>query len=80
MPGFTDSKEEFAALNVFLGRHKIDMLQWRNLNIDPLRYFKELKAEIPKNRMLGLRQIMQALKKGFPNLTMGYFNPSRKLH
>jgi len=80
MPGFTDSKEEFAALNVFLGRYKIDMLQWRNLNIDPLRYFAELKAAVPKNRMLGLRQIMWALKKNFPNLMMGYFNPSRKAH
>lgn len=77
MPGFTDSKEEFVALNVFLQRYKIDMVQWRNLNFDPLRYFAELKAVIPKNRMLGIRQIMHILKKNFPNLMMGYFNPSR---
>jgi len=77
MPGFTDSKEEFVALNVFLRKYKIDMVQWRNLNFDPLRYFEELKMVIPKNRMLGIRQIMQTLKKNFPNLKMGYFNPSR---
>ncbi len=76
MPGFTDSKEEFEELNVFLGRYKIDMVQWRNLNFDPLRYFKELKTAIPKNKMLGIRQIIFSLKKNFPNLKMGYFNPS----
>lgn len=75
MPGFTDSNEEFKALNVFLRKYKINMLQWRNLNYDPLRYFKELKIAIPPGQMLGIRPIMRTLRQTFPAIRMGYFNP-----
>lgn len=74
MPGFTDSKEEFAAFRKFLRIYGIDMIQWRNLNYDPVRYFKELGVRIDASDMLGVREIISLLKKEFPAVRMGYFN------
>lgn len=74
MPGFTDSKDEFTALKKILKLYKIDMIQWRNLNYDPLRYFKELKVEVDASEMLGVKEIIGLLRKEFPEIKMGYFN------
>ena len=76
MPGFTDSKDEFTALKKFLRRQRVDMIQWRNLNYDPVRYFKELKISIDSSEMLGIEDIIGLLKKEFPKLKIGYFNPA----
>jgi molybdenum cofactor biosynthesis enzyme MoaA len=76
MPGFTDSQEEFAAFRNFLRTHKADMIQWRNLNYDPIIYFKELGLKTRAPDLLGVKEIMAELKKEFPNLKMGYFNPA----
>ncbi len=77
MPGFTDSKDEFAALRRTLHNHPIDMIQWRNLNHDPARYFRVLKLKVAESDILGIREAIQILKKDFPRLKMGYFNPSK---
>lgn len=77
MPGFTDLKDEFLALKKFVGNYKIDMIQWRNLNFDPVRYFKVLGISPEPARMLGIEHIIKSLKNDFPSLMMGYFNPSR---
>jgi pyruvate-formate lyase-activating enzyme len=78
MPGFTDSKDEYAALKNLLKNGMIDMIQWRNLNFDPLRYFKELKISPGTSQLLGIRKIIHLLKREFPKLMMGYFNPSKR--
>jgi pyruvate-formate lyase-activating enzyme len=77
IPGFTDSKQEFGALNLFLQNFNVDMIQWRNLNFDPLYYFFILKLTIKPSDMLGMHYIIKSLKNKFPRLMMGYFNPSR---
>jgi MoaA/NifB/PqqE/SkfB family radical SAM enzyme len=74
-PGFTDSADEFRAFKEFIGSCKIDMVQWRNLNFDPMRYFEIMKIRPERSDMLGIREIMGGLKKTFPYLKMGYFNP-----
>jgi molybdenum cofactor biosynthesis enzyme MoaA len=75
MPGFTDSKDEYAALKKFIEVYKIDMIQWRNLNFDPLAYFRIIKCSVPSSGMIGVRQLIQSLEKSFPRLKMGYYNP-----
>lgn len=79
MPGFTDSADEFKAFKKLISSYKIDMVQWRNLNFDPLRYFEILKIRADRANMLGVREIIGALKKRFPRLVMGYYNPSRRM-
>ncbi len=75
MPGFTDSVEEFQALKKFIAEHKIDMIQWRNLNYDPLHYFRDLGLLGKNVELLGMSHVIHNLEKEFPCLLMGYFNP-----
>lgn len=78
MPGFTDSYGEYKAFVKFLKSYTVDMIQWRNLNYDPVKYFKELNIKIDGGKMLGIKNIIDELKHKFPRIMMGYFNPSRK--
>ncbi|MFA5388132.1 MAG: radical SAM protein [Candidatus Omnitrophota bacterium] len=75
MPGFTDSEDEYRALDKFIEDYKIDMIQWRNLNFDPVRYFKIIKYDVRPFTMIGIRQLISSLKKSFPSLRTGYYNP-----
>lgn len=75
MPGFTDLDVEYKALGALIQKTGIDMIQWRNLNYDPLRYFELLNLRPDSFEMLGIRQEMELLNKQFPKLRMGYFNP-----
>ncbi len=75
MPGFTDSRKEIYSLKGLLDRTGVDMIQWRNLNIDPPLYFKTLGYRPKGEDLLGVRQIIEGLRKAYPGLKMGYFNP-----
>ncbi|MFH1062288.1 MAG: radical SAM protein [Candidatus Omnitrophota bacterium] len=77
MPGFTDEVAEWQKLERFIRKTAVDMIQWRNLNYDPQRYFQELghKRSGPR-KLLGVKTIMGRLKKEFPKLLQGYFNIS----
>jgi MoaA/NifB/PqqE/SkfB family radical SAM enzyme len=77
MPGFTDSRGEKEALFRFLGRTKVDMIQWRNLNYDPAAYFKKLKISVKRKDMIGIGALIKETEREFPRLMKGYFNPSR---
>jgi molybdenum cofactor biosynthesis enzyme MoaA len=74
LPGFTDQKEEFQALCRLIDETGIDLIQMRNLNIDPEWYLKSLKAKA-ENTTMGIRQLMRRLQERFPDLRFGYFNP-----
>jgi len=75
MSGFTDSRAEFDSLKGLIEKLKFDMIQWRNLNYDPLRYFREMRVSVKRPEILGMRAIMDALKEDFPRLKAGYYNP-----
>ncbi|PIU42428.1 MAG: radical SAM protein [Candidatus Omnitrophica bacterium CG07_land_8_20_14_0_80_42_15] len=77
MPGFTDSEDEFTALKRFIDDYRIDMIQWRNLNFDPMEYFRILKIPANRFKTIGIRKEISLIKKHFPSLMMGYFNPSK---
>ncbi|MDA8163664.1 MAG: radical SAM protein [Desulfobacteraceae bacterium] len=74
LPGFTDDPEELAALCDLVSRHRPDFIQLRNLNMDPDWYLEAL-GHRPEARPLGIRAWLAALKKRFPKLRFGYFNP-----
>jgi pyruvate-formate lyase-activating enzyme len=76
MPGFTDSSKEFSAVKKLIRKYKVDMIQWRNLNYDPVRYFEVLKVPVAgRTDLVGIRQVIDSIRKEFPHLKMGYFNP-----
>ncbi|MGB3209567.1 MAG: radical SAM protein [Desulforhopalus sp.] len=74
LPGFTDSVQEFDALCTLISNHHPDFLQLRNLNMDPEWYLTSL-GLTSDTQALGIRQWFGLLKKEFPNLRFGYFNP-----
>ena len=77
MPGFTDLKDEHLALKSLIKTYDIDMIQWRNLNFDPLAYFSALRISPDRTSMLGIREVIRQTMTELPRLMMGYFNPSK---
>lgn len=74
LPGFTDAQDEWDALRSLIDETKLDLIQLRNLNIDPEWYLSSLKAQ--KNpKQIGIRKLINSLKRQFPDVRLGYFNP-----
>jgi hypothetical protein len=78
MAGVTDAPEEADALAAFLSEHRIGMIQWRNLNYDPLRYVDAMAAAAPLGPPIGMRRLLDRIRRGFPDLRFGYFNPPKE--
>ena len=75
LPGFTDDPEEFDAFCNLIENCKPDLIQLRNLNMDPDWYFETVGYQ-PGKAPLGIRNWLQKLKEIFPQLRFGYFNPT----
>jgi pyruvate-formate lyase-activating enzyme len=78
-PGFTDSPPEFAALTRLIKKTGLDMIQTRNLNIDPVWYSQSLGLDRQKSRPMGMVNWISAIRKEFPKVRIGYFNPTAKM-
>jgi MoaA/NifB/PqqE/SkfB family radical SAM enzyme len=76
MPGFTDLDDEAGALMDLLSEGCVDMIQWRNLNYDPAAYFRDLGVNPPRQGLIGMRVLINSVKREFPGIMNGYFNPS----
>jgi pyruvate-formate lyase-activating enzyme len=76
-PGFTDRGSEARALSAFLKKGLVDLLQWRNLSMDPEAFFRQMPAfgESPQ----GLLALMTKIKKSSRRLRYGYFNMPRQM-
>jgi pyruvate-formate lyase-activating enzyme len=74
LPGFTDEPEELKALCAFLGETGADLIQLRNLNIDPEWYLSGI-GYAPAEEPLGVLAWLDLLRKRFPALVFGYYNP-----
>jgi len=78
-PGFTDTPEEVGMLTEFIKQHPINMIQWRNLNFDPLRYWKAMSEVASQGRPIGMKNVLRQIRKTFPSLKYGYFNPPKEM-
>ncbi len=74
LPGFTDDPEEFAAFAELIESCRPNLIQLRNLNMDPEHYLKVVKHQ-PINPALGMINWLKQLQNRFPDLQFGYFNP-----
>lgn len=76
-PGISDTEEEYAALSRLIGEGRIDYLQLRNLNLDPELYWSLATSALPEamGPAMGLANFLKRLRKDFPQVGTGYFNP-----
>ncbi len=75
-PGFTDSRGELRALENLLRATDVNMIQARNLNMDPAWYAQVL-GRAPRGKTVGMLAWAQWLRRRFPRVRLGYFNPTR---
>ena len=73
-PGFTDRDEEVKGLIDLIRKTSLDLIQMRNLNIDPDLYLKAM----GRGEGMGISQMIEVLKKEFPSLQFGYFNRTKE--
>lgn len=75
LPGFTDSESEFDQLCQRINLLQPDLIQMRNLNMDPEWYLRTIKFN-PAESSLGISRWKKDLSQEFPQLKLGYFNPA----
>lgn len=78
-PGVTDTAEELEALSAWIDEAGIDMVQLRNLNIDPELYMETVRAVGGAGEPMGIVPWLREVRRRHPQLRFGYFNPPRRL-
>jgi len=73
-PGVTDREPEVEALMKLIRLTHLDLIQMRNLNIDPDLYLQAM----GKGKGIGIAKMMRLLKEEFPTLQFGYFNRTKE--
>lgn len=73
-PGFTDREGEVKGLIKLIRKTNLDLIQMRNLNIDPDLYLKAM----GKGEGMGISKMIDILKREFPSLQFGYFNRTKE--
>jgi molybdenum cofactor biosynthesis enzyme MoaA len=73
-PGFTDREHEVEGLIELIRETNLDLIQMRNLNIDPDLYLKAM----GRGEGMGISKMTDVLKKEFPSLQFGYFNRTKE--
>ncbi|WP_022850307.1 radical SAM protein [Limisalsivibrio acetivorans] len=76
IPGVNDREGEINTLMDFLDAYSIDLIQMRNLNIDPDFLFSKLKFKTEE--ILGLKNMLKLIKRKYKNIKFGYFNRTRE--
>jgi len=74
-PGLSDSTEEVEALLAFIGETGVDMIQMRNLSIDPDFYNQRMGLA---GRGIGMYRMLERVKREFPRIQYGYFNRTKE--
>jgi pyruvate-formate lyase-activating enzyme len=71
-PGYTDREQEVDGLLHLLREGNVDMVQMRNLSIDPWWYIREIPR--PKGDAIGIARLIDVLKREAPKVRIDYFN------
>lgn len=75
LPGFTDDPDEYTAFCDLVDLYRPDLIQLRNLNMDPDWYF-DVVQHPAKEKPMGIQNWLNKVKNRFPELRYGYFNPA----
>lgn len=77
-PGLTDSEPELDALLGLVDRTRIDLIQMRNLNLDPQEYLDALGQGAVPPQGFGILSWMRRVRRLCPSIRFGYFNPPKE--
>jgi len=73
-PGVTDQVQEVEALVKLIRKTGLDLIQMRNLNIDPDLYLRAMGG----GSGMGIAKMIEILKGEVPSLQFGYFNRTKE--
>ncbi len=73
-PGFTDREAEVEGLIELIRETSLNLIQMRNLNIDPDFYLKAMGS----GEGMGISKMIDILKRECPSLQFGYFNRTKE--
>lgn len=74
-PGVTDREDEIEAMGALIDLVGVDMIQIRNLSLDPVLYLDSLQVT---GKGVGMVEMLKMHKARFPSLQYGYFNRTRE--
>ncbi|TLM66790.1 MAG: radical SAM protein [Deltaproteobacteria bacterium] len=74
-PGVSDRREEVEALKELVGEIGVDLIQMRNLSLDPTLYLGTMGVA---GRGIGMTAMLKELKAFHPRLQYGYFNRTKE--
>lgn len=74
-PGITDREDEISALTALINQVGIDLIQMRNLSIDPQLYWQTMGAS---GSGIGIKRMLDQLKNEIPRIQYGYFNRTKE--
>jgi len=74
-PGLNDQPTEVDILVKLLEETGLDMIQMRNLSIDPVQYIREMSLE---DEGMGMKKMLDHVKRKVPRIQYGYFNRTRE--
>jgi molybdenum cofactor biosynthesis enzyme MoaA len=73
-PGVSDRTDEIQAMTELIELVDVDMIQMRNLSIDPVLYLNSLNVT---GEGVGMLEMLKQHKARFPKLQYGYFNRTK---
>ena len=74
-PGISDQEDEVEALIGLVRDNGVNLIQMRNLNIDPHYYLEAV--GYPETPGMGILKMMNILKQEIPGIRFGYFNRTK---
>ena len=75
MPGINDTPPEIEAFSKLVEKTEPDLIQLKNLNIDPDIYCDSMRTD---DSPIGMKEMVAILRARFPQLRFGYFNLQRE--
>lgn len=76
-PGVTDREEEVEGLLRLVAETGLDMIQMRNLNIDPGLYLRTVPPA--SGQAIGIRSLLRTIRREHPRVEIGYVNRPKEL-
>jgi pyruvate-formate lyase-activating enzyme len=73
-PGITDREDEIEKLLELIDSTGLDLIQMRNLSIDPQMYWEAMGAS---GRGIGMKAMLDRVKQEIPRIQFGYFNRTK---